>query len=418
MKKILFLTTRLVYPINDGRKVVLYNYCKGLSELHNCEVRLFTIGETNNNIKQPDFISKVYYGNLPDKIEKIKNLVIKSLILNDWPLQVSLYFSKKTKKELYEVIENYNPDIVICDMARTAEYLKDLNIKDYNKILDMDDLLSKRYFRQIQSNNYGNNSIGAYSEKIPKILRSFLSVRSLMKTVLTKEARLLRTYEVSIANHYSSVVFVSPIEATEFNKSSGENKAIDITIGVDSNFFHKNDNLIEVPKSIVFIGNMYVGHNKDSVNIFLDKIFPLIQEEIPDVTFRIVGRCSKQYKDKFSSIDNVEVTGEVSDLKSYVQDCCVSVAPLAYGTGIKTKILESMAMGVAVVTNNIGAEGLEVEDGKEIVIENNNEMMAKRIIELITNNKLRLEIASNGQAYVNKNHDWGKILKRFKLLIG
>lgn len=60
MKKVLFITTRLIYPINDGRKVVLYNYCKGLSEQHNCEVRLFSlVDEEEKDKKQPRFISKV-----------------------------------------------------------------------------------------------------------------------------------------------------------------------------------------------------------------------------------------------------------------------------------------------------------------------------------------------------------------------
>ena len=128
MKKVLFVTSRLIYPVNDGRKVVLYNYCKGLAEQHKCEVRLFSLLDKNEETpEQPNFIKKVYKAKTPSKFEKISNLVYKSFILNKWPLQVSLYYSKKSKQYLDQVIKEYEPDIVIADMARTAEYLNNLD---------------------------------------------------------------------------------------------------------------------------------------------------------------------------------------------------------------------------------------------------------------------------------------------------
>lgn len=418
MKKVLFVTTRLIYPVNDGRKVVLYNYCKGLAEQHNCEVRLFSlIDEEDKGIKQPDFISKVYFGSLPNKLEKIKNLFIKSLMLNKWPLQVSLYYSTKAKKQLDSVLKDYKPDVVICDMARTAEYLKDLDDSKYNKILDMDDLLSKRYRRQVESSIISENSIGAYGSKLPKFMQKVAKNGNIMMNVIKKEAYLLSKYEINISKYYKTIIFVSPVEAKDFNKKIGENKSIDITIGVDYNYF--SEEVVQNKKNnyIVFLGNMYVAHNKDAVNSFIAEVFPNILKKIPDCVFRIVGRCSQEYKNEIEKNLNIEVTGEVDDIRKYVQDCTVAVAPLKYGSGIKTKILETMAMGVPIVTNEIGNEGLELINNKELIIAKKNDDVSNQVINLLQDNKLQKKLSTEAKLFVKDNHQWQMILTKFSKIL-
>jgi len=418
LKKVLFVTTRLIYPVNDGRKVVLYNYCKGLAEQHNCEVRLFSlIDEEDKEIKQPDFISKVYFGSLPNKLEKIKSLLINSIILNKWPLQVSLYYSTKAQKQLNMILEEYEPDIVICDMARTAEYLKDLDESKYNKILDMDDLLSKRYGRQVESGLISENSIGAYGKKLPSFMLEIAKNSNIMMNIIKKESCLLSKYEINISKYYRKIVFVSPIEAKDFNEKIGEDKSIDITIGVDYDYFSEEVTLNKKNNYIVFLGNMYVAHNKDAVNSFITEVFPSVLKKMPNCVFRIVGRCSQEYKNEMEKNLNVEVTGEVNDIRKYVQDCTVAVAPLKYGSGIKTKILETMAMGVPIVTNEIGNEGLGLLNNKQVIIEENENNLAEKIVDLLKNYELQRNLVYEGKLYVKTNHRWDAILAKFSEIL-
>lgn len=418
MKKVLFVTSRLIYPVNDGRKVVLYNYCKGLAEQHNCEVRLFSLLDKNDEIvEQPNFIKKVYKAKTPNKFEKILNLIYKSFILNKWPLQVSLYYCKKSKHYLNQVIKEYEPDIVIADMARTSEYLNDLDDIKYNKILDMDDILSKRYRRQAENGDLGSNALGAYVKKLPKTINKILNNGYIMKRILLKEAILLSKYEVSIADKYRSIIFVSPLEAKEFNLLINDNKSIDITIGVDYEYFSEKVVSDKKKNHIVFLGNMYVAHNKDAVNLFIKDIFPYILKDNPECIFRVVGRCSDDYKDEISKYNNIEITGEVDDIRKYIQDCAVAVAPLKYGSGIKTKILETMAMGVPVITNSIGNEGIGLISRKQAIIEDETYNMAREIIEILNNEKLQKSIINEANDYIIKNHLWNDILKRFSQII-
>lgn len=418
MTKVLFITTRLIYPVNDGRKVVLYNYCKGLAERHNCEVKLFTLlDEEESNIEQPGFISEVYRAELPTKIEKVKNILFKSLILNKWPLQVSLYYSKKTQKRLNNIIDEYNPDVVICDMARTAEYLKNLDKLKFNKILDMDDILSKRYRRQYENGSLGSDALGAYSKKLPYWINKTINKIDIMKFVLKKESKLLEKYEIDISKYYNKIIFVSPVESEEFNRKIGEEKSIDITIGVNYKYFSENIAQVKNDKNIVFLGNMQVAHNKDAIKSFLDNIFPFVSEKIPDVKLRIVGKCTKEYKLDMSKYENVEVTGEVDDIRKYVQECSVAIAPLTYGSGIKTKILETMAMGIPIVTNSIGVEGIKLEDDKNVIVRNDPKDFALSIIDLLENEEIRLKIAEESKVFIRENHQWENILVKFKNII-
>lgn len=100
-----------------------------------------------------------------------------------------------------------------------------------------------------------------------------------------------------------------------------------------------------------------------------------------------------------------------------MQECEVSVAPFIYGTGIKTKILETMAMGVPVVTNSIGEEGLNLTNGSNVIIENDNLNIARQIILLLNDSLMREKISKNASEYVKVNHQWNDIIKNFKNIL-
>lgn len=417
MKKVVFITTRAIYPLTGGREVVLYNYCKGLKEMFDCEVNLISFIDDKNYNLTPKFINKQYIVEQPVRLEKVCNIIIKSIFSKMWPLQVSVYYSKSTQMYISKIVNKINPDILICDMARTAEYIR--NISDFKgkKVLDMDDLLSKRYYRQARNLNSSSNIFGQYEKKIPVFLKKFFSGKVVGKKILKIEAELLKKYEIRICNDFDSIIFVSPIEAAELNKNIKINKAFYVTIGVDYNYYSKAVSNNKNKNLIGFLGNMCVPHNRDAVDYFLKDIFPLVKNEVPDSKFRIIGKCSKEYKDKFKDIKHIEVTGEVDDIRKYVQECEVIVAPLLYGSGIKTKILESMAMGVPVVTNNIGAEGIKAKDNVDILIRNDKIDFSKGIIKLLQDGNFKNFIISNSKKTIKEKYVWEKTLNNFKTIM-
>ena len=186
---------------------------------------------------------------------------------------------------------------------------------------------------------------------------------------------------------------------------------------MDVDYFNQNIAEVKLKKHIVFLGNMYVAHNKDAVRGFIKEVLPVIRQKVNGVTFRIVGRCPDDFKEEMKQYDGIEVTGEVDDIRKYVQECQVAVAPLKYGSGIKTKILETMAMGIPVVTNKIGIEGLQIEDDYNIMVADKADVFAEKVIKCLEDDEYCSKISNNAKQFIKANHVWKDILKKFELII-
>ncbi|MEW5805862.1 MAG: glycosyltransferase [Acidobacteriota bacterium] len=160
--------------------------------------------------------------------------------------------------------------------------------------------------------------------------------------------------------------------------------------------FHSRDHLL-------FVGGYGHPPNPDAVKYFNRDIFPLIKKEILRLNLFVVG----QYIDaliKESGSNETIFTGPVDDLQSYMQSCRVFVAPLRFGAGLKGKIGEAMASGIPVVTTSIGAEGMNVVDGENILIGDTPGDFAERVIMVYSDEALWKKISSNAIRFVEENY--------------
>ena len=140
-------------------------------------------------------------------------------------------------------------------------------------------------------------------------------------------------------------------------------------------------------KDVMFVGGYSHQPNEDAALFFISEIFPLIKQALPDVRFFILGSNPSDALLKLNSKDTV-VTGYVKDLKPYFDDCCVFVAPLRYGAGMKGEIGQSMSYGLPVVTTKIGAEGIGLEDNVSALIADDPKSFAEAVIRLYTDETL------------------------------
>lgn len=418
MKKLLFLTSRLPYPTSSGRKNVMFYYCKYLKEMYGYEIINVSFLESDDDVSlKPDFISKTYVVDKPLIKEKLKNLFEYTIIKNKLPMQVSLFLSESAKKDICRIIDIEKPDLVMCDMVRMAEYLKDTNIP---KILDMDDLLSIRYKRQLELDLKDINPYGSLLYSIPRPIRNILTLKNIKKIVLKKETKLLEKYEIKISKIYDSVVFVAQKEADEMNKKLGVNKSFAVPLGVDIEYFNNADckDNDKIENSLSFMGAMSVAHNETAVIWFIEKIMPLIQKEIEGIKFFIIGGgVTQKVRRLCENNDNIIITGRVSDIRQYIKRTCLFVSPLLFGSGIKTKNLEAMAMKVPVITTTIGAESINVINNKDCIIKDNEIDFANKVIELLKNEDLRTSISENGFEFIEKNFRWDNLMKKWKVVI-
>lgn len=409
-KKLLFLTARLPYPPITGRKNVMYYYCLYLHQKYGFEIINVSFLEKDDDLsKKPDFIKKTYELKEPSIREKLKNLLIDTIIRRRFPMQVSLFFDKNIKNEIDEIINNEKPDIIMCDMIRTSEYLKDYNIK---KILDMDDMLSLRYMRQLETDLENVNPYGAFLYTFPSIIQKALLFQPLKRVVLKTETKLIEGYEKNISENYDAVVFVAQKEADELNKRTSCKKAFAVPLGVNIDYFSNFKKSKRIKKSISFLGAMNVAHNETAVLYFCKEVLPLIIKEINDVKFFIVGGGVTEKIRELES-ENIIVTGRVDDVREYVSKTQVFVCPLRFGSGIKTKNLEAMAMGVPVVTTSVGAESINAVDEVEWIVRDNIELFKDAVVSILESEELQEQLSSNGYRFVSENFAWDIVMEKW-----
>lgn len=414
MKTIVFVMPRLPFPAVSGRKNSLYHYCKILHQLGYRVVVLAFLEPGDIPSLKPEFIDRLEILQNSSLKRKLINIVQKSLIKKTWPLQVGLFWSLEADAFVKEIVKEEAPVAIIADMVRTTEYLRNVSCI---KIADLDDLISLRYQRQLEYDLNSINPYGSYLRKMPEIIQKILLSNRVKQSVVKREIELLRKYECSISREFDKTIFVAQKEADLINEEVGSDKVVAIPIGVDYEYFsHKESSVSKVENMISFLGQMSVAHNESAAIYFIEKILPMVKTRVPKSKFVIIGGGVSERLFKYASEDII-ITGRVDDVRTYIQKSKVFVCPLKFGSGIKTKNLEAMAMGVPVVTTEIGAENIDAKSDEQWYIVRNDIDFVEKVVLLLEDEKKNRHIGKNGQQYVKENWTWDKTSRLFKEIL-
>jgi glycosyltransferase involved in cell wall biosynthesis len=361
--------------------------------------------------KCPPFIKEIVTANGVGSVRKLKNLITLSLFGKRLPLQCSLYYSTENKKRIAEYIEKIKPNVIIVDMIRLAQYI--FAFEDYNalKIFDCDDLLSKRYERQIQNTSVKAHFAGMYSNTMSSGIKSFVNLPFIRNAILRAEIKRLRIWERKFAEIYDKTILVSDAETKYLNEVLGERRVHAVPTGVDMELFSRSMVTNRDRETLSFVGNFNAAANIDSLDMIVNGILPLIKHK---VTLKVIGDCPKNIIERYSDNANVKFTGFVDDLQSEVTSTAVFLSPLAYGSGIKTKILEAMAMKMPVVTNSIGAESISAENGKHFFVYDDCAEIARCVDDLLDNPEKAIGVVKNGYHLITERYNWQTIWKKFE----
>jgi len=159
----------------------------------------------------------------------------------------------------------------------------------------------------------------------------------------------------------------------------------------------------------VFTGSMDWIPNEDAMKHFCQDVLPLIRAQEPDVTLSIVGRAPTPAVQRLADIPGVEVTGRVDDVRDYVGRGGVYVVPIRIGGGTRLKIFEAMGMARAVVSTTVGAEGLPVTHGRDVVIADAPQEFANAVVSLIREPARRVQLERAARDLVVAHYDWSAV---------
>jgi glycosyltransferase involved in cell wall biosynthesis len=162
---------------------------------------------------------------------------------------------------------------------------------------------------------------------------------------------------------------------------------------------------------VIFVGAMDWEPNVDAMEYFCAEIWPLVLGQMPEAKLRIVGRNPVDRVRRLAS-DSVEVTGRVPDVREHLREAAVVVVPLRVGGGTRLKIYEAMAAGRAVISTAVGAEGLDVHHGRDIVLANSPRSFADAVLTLLRDENLRNKYEGAARELARK-YDWSGIALKF-----
>jgi polysaccharide biosynthesis protein PslH len=228
------------------------------------------------------------------------------------------------------------------------------------------------------------------------------------RPLFAMKAGLMSGWEARIAGCFQHTIAVSEAEASLLRSANAD---LDVTVienGVDCDALHPLPPAAH-SNHILFVGVLGYPPNADAVLFFARRVLPLIRRHVPGVRFSVVGKAPPREVVALASSGVFTLHADVPDVLPYYTEASVCVAPLRAAGGTRLKILEAMALGRPTVSTTIGAEGLELQNGAELLIADSADDFAACVVRLLRDSALWREIARNARRRVETRHNWSAL---------
>lgn len=347
MEHLLLLVHRIPYPPNKGDKIRSYHLLRHLAKHYH--VHLGTFIDDPNDWQYVDTVKQwcveTHFAQLSPSKAKLRSF---NALIHDRALSIDYYRDTALQSWVNKVIQTRDIKRVLVFSSSMAQYVE--HALHMRRIIDFVDIDSDKWAQ--------------YAAK--KLWP--------MRWLYQREAKKLLQYEKKIAQEFDASLFVSEAESALFKTMAPESKHKIgfLSNGVDTDYFSPlNDYLnpyLENEVVLVFTGAMDYWPNIDAVQWFAEEIFPSIRKSIPAASFYIVGSRPTAHVHELAEMPGVRVTGTVPDVRPYLAHARASVAPLRIARGIQNKVLEAMAMGMCVIVSPQALEGIDAEDGRDLIL--------------------------------------------------
>lgn len=323
------------------------------------------------------------------KVPRDKAYSVKKLFqgaVGSTPLPILNYTSEQMKQALARILDEDDFDVVQVESIHLMNYLPIIRAARSRPLAVCD------------WHNVESDLMRQYAESERGAAR---------KAYARRTARLLAKFEQRALTEFDAHLTVSEHDAERLRAVNPQARILVIENGVD--VAHLASDESRAKNRIVFVGSMDYHANIEGVTSFARNVWPGLHAKKPELKFTIVGRDPTPAVRELSSINGVEVTGSVEDVRPYYREAIAAVVPLNVGGGSRLKILEAMAAGVPMVSTTRGAEGLTVRNGVNILLEDSNEKFVDAILSLADDQELRKRIIAGGRTLVSERYDWSTI---------
>lgn len=380
--KILMLTPYLPYPLWSGGQIRTYNLLKNLSQKH--EISLFSFIRRGNEEKYIPELRK-YCSDVKIFLKRppwsLTSLTLSALTF--YPLVVCMYLNSKVKQEIAAATIRKHFDLIHAETFYVMPNIPESNIPIILAEQTIEYLVYQHYMELVR----------------------FFPKKLLMNWDVVK----IHFWEKRFWQKSSRVVAMSNADKKIMQKVVPNLKVDLVPNGVDTAFFLPQKRDRETSnKTVLFVGNFKWLQNREAVSILVHEIWPKIREKLPKAKLWIVGRFPPKGVLNLSS-ESISVSPDIDDIREAYCKSDVLLAPIYGPGGTRYKILESMAMGLPVVTTKIGIEGLGVCHECQALIGETAKDLARETVRVLTDYTLYQKLAQNGRRLVEEKFNWRMI---------
>lgn len=386
--KVLQLCNKPPYPPIDGGTLAINSITQGLMN-EGCEVRVLSVTTDKHPVREQQMTDEYrkathFKGVYVDLRVRVLDAMVAMLCGESY--HVKRYRSKEFEEALIEILKQEEFDVVHIESVFLTPYVETVRKYSNAKVI-------------LRAHNVEHEIWRRMSKGMRNLFK---------KWYLKRESVALGYYEREHANDYDGVVCITARDAEYFKKNGCRRPITDVAFGITADAV---DNVEEEENSLFHIGSMDWMPNQEGIAWFLSKVWPVVHQQVPEVRMYLAGRKMSS-KLQNSHYEGVEIIGEVPDAMYFIGSKQINVVPLLSGSGIRVKIIEAMSVGKVVITTHVGAEGINYEDGKNILIANTPEEFAKQIRRCVDDKDWAKEIGRNAAVLVEKEYGNGVLTKR------
>jgi polysaccharide biosynthesis protein PslH len=389
--KILQICSKIPFPPKDGGSIAMNMLTHGLMNVGN-QVQVLAIDTPKQHSQKMDeeYAKKTAYRSVFIDTS-VKPVAAFLNLFSSYSYNVNRFYSKEFENVLIEILTAQQFDIIQLEGLWIAPYVETIRKYTTAKII-------------LRSHNVEY----MIWERLSEITTSFFK-----KKYLQLLAKRLKAYEISMLNQYDAIATITELDGMVLKKLGCTVPMIHIPFGIPINQYIINQSNLE-KGSVFHIGAMDWRPNVDGVNWFLKNVWRAFVEKKTSQTFYLAGR-NMPTELQTLAMENVVIAGEVADAHQFMNSKEIMIVPLTSGGGMRVKIIEGLALGKIIISTAIGAEGIEYEDGKNIIIANTASEFTTAILKCINEPVYAARIGQHARLLAETKYDNQLISKKLSL---
>lgn len=391
--RILWLKTELLHPVDKGGRIRTYHMLRRLKRDHRVTYLTLDDGDADKDARER---AEEYCHELVRVPHRTRAKFsagfyaeLAANLFSPLPYFIRKYESAAMRREIERRASRAEFDVLVCDfLSPSVNVPQRVGAATVLFQHNVEAMIWKRHY-EVQKN-------------------------PVKKAYLYGQWRKAVHFERAECRRFDRVVAVSRDDAEQMRIEYGVRQVEDVPTGVDTEYFRPRGAEKKEPHNLVFTGSMDWLPNEDAIRYFTSEVMPRVKQILPDVTLTVVGRKPYPGLVELSRRDpSVTMTGRVEDVRPYIERAAAYVVPIRVGGGTRLKIYEAMAMESPVVSTTVGAEGLPVEDGREILLADTPEAFAEAVVRVLTDEEFARSLASRAAETVRERFGWERAAEKF-----